>query len=134
MRSSSRQTHTSISPSIMVVSHRESSISSNIRAIIEQLNLSPVERIERLIDRTKQENTRCKSYPDVVGSPPKISIGVYDCKSRNGDFEMPSPMKPGRKIEERSLQTEVVRPRFPTQGKKEQLRMEHANEVNVELS
>lgn len=34
----------------MVVSRREGSISSNIRAIIEQLNLNPVER-RRLIDR-----------------------------------------------------------------------------------
>lgn len=80
---------------IMVVSHRESSISSNIRAIIEQLNLNPVER-RRLIDRTRQGgNARCRSFPDgivVESQAPKISIGVYGCKDRVDEYEIPSPI------------------------------------------
>lgn len=114
----------------MVVSHRESSISSNIRAIIEQLNLNPVER-RRLIDKTRQETTRCKSYPDgivVAESPPKITIGVYGCKDRN-EFALPGPIKPARKIDERSRSKAETRQRFPAQLKKE-TRAEHANEVN----
>lgn len=61
----------------MVVSHRETTISSNIRAIIEQLNLNPVER-RRLIDRTR-ENARITA----VDPPTKIKIGVYGCNERN---------------------------------------------------
>nr|XP_034188994.1 myosin-3-like isoform X3 [Osmia lignaria] len=82
----------------MVVSHREGSISSNIRAIIEQLNLNPVER-RRLIDRTKQDNTRCKSFPGVQPTA-KISIGVYGCKEKV-DYEIPEPMKRVCKFEDR---------------------------------
>ena len=61
----------------MVVSHRETTISSNIRAIIEQLNLNPVER-RRLIDRNR-ENARISA----VDSSTKITIGVYGCNERN---------------------------------------------------
>uniref|UniRef100_A0A0C9RZX4 HI_1514_0 protein n=1 Tax=Fopius arisanus TaxID=64838 RepID=A0A0C9RZX4_9HYME len=64
----------------MVVSHRETSISSNIRAIIEQLNLNPVER-RRLIDRTC-DNEAIRA----VSSPAKITIGVYGCREKNIDF------------------------------------------------
>lgn len=70
----------------MVVSRREGSISSNIRAIIEQLNLNPVER-RRLIDRTKQD----AGAPRCMGMEPaaRISIGVYGCKERGGGgYEM----------------------------------------------
>lgn len=82
----------------MVVSHREVSISSNIRAIIEQLNLNPVER-RRLIDRTKQDNARCKSFPGVQPTA-KISIGVYGCKEKV-DYEIPEPIKRVCKFEDR---------------------------------
>ncbi|XP_066583583.1 dentin sialophosphoprotein-like isoform X8 [Prorops nasuta] len=69
----------------MVVTHRETSISSNIRAIIEQLKLNPVER-RRLIDKNKQEtNARCTSFPSA-----KISIGVYGCSDK---LDVPTPMK-----------------------------------------
>lgn len=106
----------------MVVSHRESSISSNIRAIIEQLNLNPVER-RRLIDKTRQDSSRprCKSYPDglvVESQAPKITIGVYGCKDRAAEFEMPSPIsKPAtRRIEiERSRSKAEARQRHPVQ-------------------
>ncbi|XP_008556707.1 dentin sialophosphoprotein isoform X2 [Microplitis demolitor] len=60
----------------MVVS-RETNISTNIRAIIEQLNLNPVER-RRLIDRTR-ENVRIRP----VSSPANITIGVYGCNDKN---------------------------------------------------
>ncbi|EZA49927.1 uncharacterized protein DDB_G0284459 isoform X3 [Ooceraea biroi] len=113
----------------MVVSHREPSISSNIRAIIEQLNLNPVER-RRLIDRTRQEGkARCKSYPDgIPGFPvdsqsPRISIGVYGCSDRSTGFEMPTPISaskatPTRKIEiERARSKADARQRLPAQKK-----------------
>ena len=74
----------------MVVSHREGSISSNIRAIIEQLNLNPVER-RRLIDRTKQDGARCKSF-QAVQPAAKISIGVYGCKEKV-EYEIPAPIR-----------------------------------------
>ncbi|KAL0099943.1 hypothetical protein PUN28_019992 [Cardiocondyla obscurior] len=139
----------------MVVSHREPSISSNIRAIIEQLNLNPVER-RRLIDKTKQNsgNVRCRSFPDgimVESQAPKISIGVYGCKDRNAEYEIPSPISKtviaARKIEiERSRSKADARQRLPAQRKemyvacevkkeppatpiKRESRMEHANEV-----
>ncbi|CAL7937036.1 unnamed protein product [Xylocopa violacea] len=83
----------------MVVSHRESSISSNIRAIIEQLNLNPVER-RRLIDRTKQDGARCKSFPGVQPAA-KISIGVYGCKEKL-EYEIPGPIRRACKLEDRS--------------------------------
>lgn len=109
---------------IMVVSHRESSISSNIRAIIEQLNLNPVER-RRLIDRTRQGgNARCRSFPDgiVESQAPKISIGVYGCKDRVDEYEIPSPIGKtaiaARKIEiERPRSKAETRQRAPTQKK-----------------
>ncbi|KOC66857.1 hypothetical protein WH47_11921 [Habropoda laboriosa] len=82
----------------MVVSHREGSISSNIRAIIEQLNLNPVER-RRLIDRTKQEDARCKSFQGVQPTA-KISIGVYGCKEKVG-YEIPGPIRRVCKFEDR---------------------------------
>ncbi|KAK2581944.1 hypothetical protein KPH14_002392 [Odynerus spinipes] len=82
----------------MVVSHRESSISSNIRAIIEQLNLNPVER-RRLIDRTKDETVRCKSFQGVQPSVPKITIGVYGCKDKL-DYEIPGAIRSSCKIED----------------------------------
>ncbi|XP_029663085.1 uncharacterized protein LOC115235429 [Formica exsecta] len=106
----------------MVVSHREPSISSNIRAIIEQLNLNPVER-RRLIDKTRQENnTRCKSFPDgivtVESQTPKISIGVYGCKDRSTEFRVPDRPITMRKIEmERSRSKVDTRQRLPTQKK-----------------
>ncbi|XP_074110628.1 uncharacterized protein LOC141534897 isoform X4 [Cotesia typhae] len=59
----------------MVVS-RETSISTNIRVIIEQLNLNPVER-RRLIDRTR-ETVRIRP----VSSPANITIGVYGCNDK----------------------------------------------------
>ncbi|XP_063987713.1 uncharacterized protein LOC135167919 isoform X4 [Diachasmimorpha longicaudata] len=65
----------------MVVSHRETSISSNIRAIIEQLNLNPVER-RRLIDRNC-DNGRIRP----VSSPAKITIGVYGSRDKNIDVK-----------------------------------------------
>ncbi|XP_076176818.1 uncharacterized protein LOC143151506 isoform X6 [Ptiloglossa arizonensis] len=83
----------------MVVSHREGSISSNIRAIIKQLNLNPVER-RRLIDRTKQDNSRCKSFPSVQTAA-KISIGVYGCKEQL-EYEIPGPIRRAGKLEDRS--------------------------------
>ncbi|OAD57604.1 hypothetical protein WN48_01578 [Eufriesea mexicana] len=83
----------------MVVSHREGSISSNIRAIIEQLNLNPVER-RRLIDRTKQDNARCKGFQDVQPAA-KISIGVYGCKEKV-EYEIPGPIRRVCKFEDRS--------------------------------
>ena len=83
----------------MVVSHREGSISSNIRAIIEQLNLNPVER-RRLIDRTKQDGgARCKSYQGVQPAA-KISIGVYGCKEKV-EYEIPAPIRRVCRYEER---------------------------------
>lgn len=109
----------------MVVSHRESSISSNIRAIIEQLNLNPVER-RQLIDKTRQgSNARCKSFPDgivVESQAPKISIGVYGCKDRNTEYEIPTPISKTaiavRKIEiERSRSKAETRQRLPPQKK-----------------
>ncbi|KAI4503074.1 hypothetical protein M0802_002118 [Mischocyttarus mexicanus] len=85
----------------MVVSHRESSISSNIRAIIEQLNLNPIER-RRLIDlRTKEETVRCENYQGIQSSVPKITIGVYGCKERI-DYELPGAIRSACKIEARS--------------------------------
>ncbi|XP_043685287.1 uncharacterized protein LOC122637318 [Vespula pensylvanica] len=86
----------------MVVSHRESNISSNIRAIIEQLNLNPVEG-RRLIDRTKEDNTvRCKNYQGIQSSVPKITIGVYGCKERI-DYELPGSIRSNNyKIDDRS--------------------------------
>lgn len=107
---------------IMVVSHREPNISSNIRAIIEQLNLNPVER-RRLIDKTRQEgNARCKSFPDdivtVESQAPKISIGVYGCKDRSTEFRVPDRSITVRKIEiERSRSKVDTRQRLPTQKK-----------------
>ncbi|XP_067212631.1 dentin sialophosphoprotein-like isoform X6 [Linepithema humile] len=95
----------------MVVSHRESSISSNIRAIIEQLNLNPVER-RRLIDKSRQDGKpRCKSYPDglVESQAPKITIGVYGCKDRATDFEIPSPI--GKPLATRKIEIERSRSR-----------------------
>lgn len=62
----------------MVVSHRESSISSNIRAIIEQLNLNPVER-RRLIERHDEiDNCRILVNPDKTA---RVSIGVYGIRN-----------------------------------------------------
>lgn len=144
---------------IMVVSHRESSISSNIRAIIEQLNLNPVER-RRLIDKTRQsDNQRCKNFPDgivVESQAPKISIGVYGCKNRSAEYDIPSPIGKtviaARKIEiERSRSKAETRQRFSTQKKeahtayqvkkeapatpvKRESRAEHANEVKPMIS
>ncbi|XP_071641471.1 uncharacterized protein [Temnothorax longispinosus] len=142
----------------MVVSHRESSISSNIRAIIEQLNLNPVER-RRLIDKTRHQggNERCKSFPDgivVESQAPKISIGVYGCKDRSAEYEIPSPISKtviaARKIEiERSRSKAETRQRLSTQKKdahsacqvkkeapaapvKRESRAEHANEGKFE--
>lgn len=140
----------------MVVSHRESSISSNIRAIIEQLNLNPVER-RRLIDKTRQNgNTRCKSFPDgivVESQAPKISIGVYGCKDRSAEYEIPSPIGKtviaARKIEiERSRPKAETRQRLSTQKEahivcqvkkeapavpvKRESRVERANEVKTD--
>ncbi|XP_076276060.1 uncharacterized protein LOC143206990 isoform X6 [Lasioglossum baleicum] len=86
----------------MVVSHREGSISSNIRAIIEQLNLNPVER-RRLIDRTKQDTSRCKSFPSVQTGA-KISIGVYGCKEKV-EYEIPGSIR--RMFEDRSRKPEA---------------------------
>lgn len=84
------------------MSHREPSISSNIRAIIEQLNLNPVER-RRLINKTRQEsNARCRSFPDgivVDSQAPKISIGVYGCNDRSTEFRIPDRPIAMRKIE-----------------------------------
>ncbi|XP_014208516.1 uncharacterized protein LOC106639420 [Copidosoma floridanum] len=75
----------------MVVSHRESSISSNIRAIIEQLNLDPLER-RRLIESRPDDVDRCKQQlqqqrqeqrthqlrqKQVESSGPRVTIGVY---------------------------------------------------------
>lgn len=138
----------------MVVSHREPNISSNIRAIIEQLNLNPVER-RRLIDKTRQEsNARCKSFPDdivtVESQAPKISIGVYGCKDRSTEFRVPDRPITMRKIEiERSRSKVDARQRLPqkkeaslvcqvkieapsTQVEREVVRMERVttNEVN----
>ncbi|XP_011880040.1 PREDICTED: WEB family protein At5g16730, chloroplastic-like isoform X7 [Vollenhovia emeryi] len=141
----------------MVVSHRESSISSNIRAIIEQLNLNPVER-RRLIDKTRQGgNERCKSFPAgivVESQAPKISIGVYGCKDRSAEYEIPSPIGKtviaARKIEiERSRSKAETRQRLSTQKReantacqvkkeapappvKRESRAEHANEGKFE--
>ncbi|XP_076760475.1 uncharacterized protein LOC143429010 isoform X1 [Xylocopa sonorina] len=84
----------------MVVSHRESSISSNIRAIIEQLNLNPVER-RRLIDRTKQDSARCKSSFPGVQPAAKISIGVYGRREKL-EYEIPGPIRRACKLEDRS--------------------------------
>ena len=81
------------------MSRREGSISSNIRAIIEQLNLNPVER-RQLIDRTKQNNGRCKPFPNVQ-SGAKISIGVYGCKEEL-EYEIPGPIRRVCKLEDRS--------------------------------
>ncbi|XP_031774442.1 uncharacterized protein LOC100872435 isoform X3 [Apis florea] len=75
----------------MVVSRREGSISSNIRAIIEQLNLNPVER-RRLIDRTKQD----AGAPRCMEPAARISIGVYGCKERPVGYEMPVRRAPDR--------------------------------------
>lgn len=82
----------------MVVSHREGSISSNIRAIIEQLNLNPVET-RRLIDRTKQDGARCKGYQGVQPTA-KISIGVYGCKEKV-EYEIPAPIRRVCRLEDR---------------------------------
>ncbi|XP_051161580.1 dentin sialophosphoprotein-like isoform X2 [Leptopilina boulardi] len=85
----------------MVVSHRESNISTNIRAIIEQLNLNPVER-RRLINRN-EENRK--------SSPPKISIGVYG--SKEPAYEIYSEVKKnGIEIQTRSRAEN--RQRLPT--------------------
>ncbi|XP_054000062.1 nucleolar and coiled-body phosphoprotein 1-like isoform X6 [Hylaeus anthracinus] len=108
----------------MVVSHREGSISSNIRAIIEQLNLNPVER-RRLIDRTKQDSARCKSFSSVQTTA-KISIGVYGCKEKV-EYEIPGPIRRICKFEDRS------RPK-PETGQKIAIRKEaedHAIEDKV---
>lgn len=144
---------------IMVVSHRESSISSNIRAIIEQLNLNPVER-RRLIDKTRQGgNVRCKSFPEgivVESQAPKISIGVYGCKDRSAEYEIPNPIGKtviaARKIEiERSRSKAETRQRLSSQKKeahtvcqvkkeaptvpvKKESRAEHVNEVKTTIS
>ncbi|XP_029155848.1 uncharacterized protein LOC114928727 isoform X4 [Nylanderia fulva] len=105
----------------MVMSHREPNISSNIRAIIEQLNLNPVER-RRLINKTRQEgNARCKSFPDGImmeSQAPKISIGVYGCKDRSAEFRIPDHPIAMRKIEiERSRSKLDTRQRILTQKK-----------------
>ncbi|KAG7198191.1 hypothetical protein KM043_005604 [Ampulex compressa] len=107
----------------MVVSHRETSISSNIRAIIEQLNLNPVET-RRLIDRTKQESARCKSFQGVQ-SAPKISIGVYGCKD-----EYKSPVRAVCKIEDRPRSRPETRQII--QNKKESILVVETVEVKVE--
>lgn len=78
----------------MVVSHRESSISSNIRAIIEQLNLNPVER-RRLIEsrsagdlklsnkqqhihqQQQQQQKHCTALLVESVTRPRVTIGVY---------------------------------------------------------
>lgn len=114
---------------VMVVSHREPSISSNIRAIIEQLNLNPVER-RRLIDKSAQGTARCKSFPDVAAdSPPKITIGVYGCKERD-ELTLPGPIKPVRlvnKIDERSRSRAETRQRLAAA----QIKWEARNEVKA---
>lgn len=84
----------------MVVSHREGSISSNIRAIIEQLKLNPVERGRLLIDRAKQDSSRCKSFQGVQPTA-KISIGVYGCRGKV-EYEIPGPIRRVCKFEDRS--------------------------------
>lgn len=64
----------------MMVVSRETTISSNIRAIIEQLNLNPVER-RRLIDYRGQESVKSLPVPANVDQPrPRVTIGVYGCK------------------------------------------------------
>lgn len=65
----------------MMVVSRETTISSNIRAIIEQLNLNPVER-RRLIDYRGQESVKSLPVPAVVVAQPRprVTIGVYGCK------------------------------------------------------
>ena len=79
----------------MVVSHRESSISSNIRAIIEQLNLNPVERehLQRCNASIKQLPR--KPPPPTMKRPnvnnpdpivrPKVTIGVYGLKNEDNN-------------------------------------------------
>lgn len=60
---------------------RETAISTNIRAIIEQLNLNPIER-RRLIDHTR-ETTKIRP----TSLPAKITIGVYGCRDKNIDLK-----------------------------------------------
>lgn len=75
----------------MVVSHRESSISSNIRAIIEQLNLNPVER-RRLIESRSTGDLKLSNKQHIHHqhqqqkhaallvesvTRPRVTIGVY---------------------------------------------------------
>ncbi|XP_020291993.1 uncharacterized protein LOC109858794 isoform X2 [Pseudomyrmex gracilis] len=104
----------------MVVSHREPSISTNIRAIIEQLNLSPVKRRQLIDKKNRKDNARCKSFPDgIMDSQTKISIGIYGCKERNGEFEISKPICKStmRKIERARPETEARR-KFSTENKK----------------
>ncbi|XP_044002757.1 uncharacterized protein DDB_G0288805-like isoform X7 [Aphidius gifuensis] len=65
-----------------MVMSRDTTISTNIRAIIEQLNFNPVERRRRLIDRN---NETTKIRP--VSLPAKITIGVYGCRDNNVDLK-----------------------------------------------
>ena len=63
----------------MVVSHRDSVISTNIRAIIEQLNLNPVER-RRLIER-QDDIDNCNKILE-TSTKARVSIGVYGLKNK----------------------------------------------------
>lgn len=65
-----------------MVMSRDTTISTNIRAIIEQLNFNPVERRRRLIDRNK-ESTKIRP----VSLPAKITIGVYGCRDNTVDLK-----------------------------------------------
>lgn len=82
----------------MIVSHQEtSSISSNIRAIIEQLNLNAVEN-----NRRKTLGTKENMMP-LSARAPNVSIGVYGWKSSDYQYcsegKTFSPTVVGRRIE-----------------------------------
>lgn len=98
----------------MVVSHRESTISSNIRAIIEQLNLNPVER-RRLIEARGPEHQRCgikqRQLQQVESmhqaqERTRVTIGVYGLGQQHPYHQeiQPRPRKPVRRIEPRPRQ------------------------------
>jgi hypothetical protein len=85
----------------MVVSHRESSISSNIRAIIEQLNLNPVER-RRLIESRPDDIHGLKQQLSEAPRP-RVTIGVYGIRQTTGE-QQPRPRKVARRAEPRPRQ------------------------------
>lgn len=60
----------------MVVSHRQVSISSNIRAIIEQLNLNPVERLHLVNE--KQQRVRVQSSKFEARPRQRLPPGCID--------------------------------------------------------